>query len=66
MLYYINKILINLFKVNNNNILLHRWCHPNVINCSDKIINKKIEFANLDNSLCTLPITKKITKLKKK
>ncbi len=33
--------------------LLGRWCHKGVPNCNESVIDKKIDFALLDNSLCT-------------
>ena len=41
-----------LFKNNQNNYLLGRWCHINIPNCDQNIIFKKIDFANNDNNLC--------------
>lgn len=32
--------------------LLGRWCHKGVPNCNDNVIQKKIDFALLDNNLC--------------
>lgn len=33
--------------------LLGRWCHKGIPNCNESVIDKKIDFALLDNSLCT-------------
>ena len=33
-----------------NKILLGRWCHINMDKCTSNVINKKIDFATLDNS----------------
>lgn len=33
--------------------LLGRWCHKGVPNCNESVIHKKIDFALLDNNLCT-------------
>ena len=38
--------------------LLGRWCHKGVPNCNESVIDKKIDFALLDNNLCT-----KVTKV---
>ena len=40
--------------------LLGRWCHKGVPNCTESVIDKKIDFALLDNSFCT-----KVTKVTK-
>ena len=34
--------------------LLGRWCHKGVPNCNESVIDKKIDFALLDNILYTL------------
>ena len=54
--------LINFFKnfSNDSYNLLGRWCHKGVPNCNESVIDKKIDFALLDNSLCT-----KVTKVTK-
>ena len=31
---------------------LGRWCHVSLPKCSNNVIEKKIDFANYDNSLC--------------
>lgn len=33
--------------------LLGRWCHKGVPNCDESVIDKKIDFALLDNNFCT-------------
>ena len=33
--------------------LLGRWCHKGVPNCNESVIDKKIDFALLDNNFCT-------------
>ena len=38
--------------------LLGRWCHKGIPNCNESVIDKKIDFALLDNNLCT-----KVTKV---
>ena len=43
--------------------LLGRWCHKGVPNCNESVIDKKIDFALLDNNFCT-KVTK-VTKHKK-
>lgn len=54
--------IINFFKnfSKDSYNLLGRWCHKGVPNCNDSVINKKIDFALLDNNLCT-----KVTKVTK-
>lgn len=32
--------------------LLGRWCHKGVPNCNESVIDKKINFALLDNNFC--------------
>ena len=46
---------INFFKNFNGDSynLLGRWCHKGVPNCNESVIDKKIDFALLDNNLCT-------------
>lgn len=34
-------------------INLGRWCHKSLPNCGEKVIEKKIKFALLDNNFCT-------------
>ncbi len=31
---------------------LGRWCHVNMPKCDSQVIEKKINFANLDNNIC--------------
>jgi hypothetical protein len=31
---------------------LGRWCHVSLPKCCNNVIEKKIDFANYDNSLC--------------
>lgn len=47
--------LINFFKnfSGDSYNLLGRWCHKGIPNCNESVIDKKIDFALLDNSLCT-------------
>ena len=33
--------------------MLGRWCHKGIPNCNDSVIEKKIQFAQDDNSYCT-------------
>ena len=33
--------------------MLGRWCHKGVPKCDDSVIEKKISFAQMDNSYCT-------------
>ena len=51
---------INFFKNfgNDSYNLLGRWCHKGVPNCNESVIDKKIDFALLDNNLCTKVVTK--------
>jgi hypothetical protein len=64
--YYNKQILvfINFFKNlgNDSYNLLGRWCHKGIPTCNESVINKKIYFALLDNSLCTK--TKEINRQK--
>jgi hypothetical protein len=32
---------------------LGRWCNVSLPNCSEKVINRKIEFALTDHNICT-------------
>jgi hypothetical protein len=52
--------LINFFKnfSGDSYNLLGRWCHKGIPNCNESVIDKKIDFALLDNNLCT-----KVTKV---
>lgn len=36
--------------------LLGRWCHKGVPYCNETVIERKINFALLDNNLCTKQI----------
>ena len=51
-----NKILIMtrqlLNLATNESQILGRWCHVSLPKCSIDVIEKKIDFANRDNSLC--------------
>lgn len=62
--YYNREILafINFFKnfSGDSYNLLGRWCHKGVPNCNESVIDKKIDFALLDNNFCT-----KVTKVTK-
>ncbi len=49
-LYMFKKIFSILFRENNVIYNLHRWCHPLLKGCSNEVILKKIDFANMDNS----------------
>ena len=59
MKYYFNMCLKKILKLlllnENNNIKLGRWCHKGVKNCDENVIEKKINFALLDNNLCNKP-----------
>jgi hypothetical protein len=58
MKYYFNIRLQKLFKFffyDSNTIKLGRWCHKGVKNCDENVIEKKINFALLDNNLCNKP-----------
>lgn len=46
------KKLLKIFDNDSYN-LLGRWCHKGIPLCNDKVIEQKIKFALLDNSLCT-------------
>lgn len=55
----------NLLLKNDSRILLGRWCHKGVPKCDDKVIERKIDFALLDNNLCNLnEMREKYTKIK--
>jgi len=53
--------LINFFKnfSGDSYNLLGHWCHKGIPNCNESVIDKKIDFALLDNSLCT-KVTKNV------
>ena len=42
----------NAFQVRTESQILGRWCHVSLPKCSNNVIEKKIDFANRDNSLC--------------
>ena len=46
---------INFFKNSSGDSynLLGRWCHKGIPNCDESVIDKKIDFALLDNNFCT-------------
>ena len=44
---YINKYIIT-----ENIPLVGRWCHKGIPKCNDSVIERKIDFALLDNSMC--------------
>tara|TARA_A100001011_G_C14300237_1_gene840406 strand:- start:243 stop:515 length:273 start_codon:yes stop_codon:yes gene_type:complete len=45
------KIIKNVFAKNKLPSHLGRWCHPGVEGCTYAAVEKKIDFANLDNSI---------------
>jgi len=45
-------MLKNVFHETSENQILGRWCHISLPKCSNNVIEKKIDFANSDNSLC--------------
>ena len=47
-----NKLVnfINKLFTYESNIILGRWCHISIPHCCEKVINKKIDFANMDNN----------------
>ena len=47
----LNKIINNLFKINEPMFMLGRWCHVNIPKCNNDVIMRKIDFANSDNNL---------------
>ena len=51
-----NKIIIMTRQIVNfatsDRQILGRWCHVSLPKCSIDVIEKKIDFANRDNSLC--------------
>lgn len=50
----INRFIYYFKNLNNDSYnLLGRWCHKGVPNCNESVIDKKINFALLDNNLCT-------------
>lgn len=48
MITYMNTLLNKLFKIETR--ILGRWCHISMPKCCKNIIDKKIDFANRDNS----------------
>lgn len=44
----LNFIINNFYKIENK--ILGRWCHLSMPKCCQKVIEKKIDFANKDNS----------------
>ena len=52
--------LLNL--ATNESQILGRWCHVSLPKCSIDVIEKKIDFANRDNSLCHYITAEKKTK----
>ena len=46
----LNKIL-KLFSKTSEKALLGRWCHISLPNCGNKIIERKIDFALMDNDI---------------
>lgn len=55
--------LVKLFKEPELIMPLGRWCHINMPMCNNDVINKKIHFANIDNSMCNFK--KKLSNNKK-
>tara|TARA_Y100000022_G_C12993899_1_gene259186 strand:+ start:73 stop:354 length:282 start_codon:yes stop_codon:yes gene_type:complete len=47
----LNKIINNLFKIDEPMFMLGRWCHVNIPKCNNDVIMRKIDFANSDNNL---------------
>lgn len=48
MIKYLKIIINDLFKIETR--ILGRWCHISMPKCCKNIIDKKIDFANRDNS----------------
>ena len=42
----------NIFNEKSDGQILGRWCHVSLPKCCNNVIEKKIDFANRDNSLC--------------
>lgn len=42
----------NVFRERTESQILGRWCHVSLPKCCNNVIEKKIDFANYDNSLC--------------
>lgn len=59
MKYYFNMCLQKIFKIfllnETNYIKLGPWCHKRVKNYNENVLEKKINFALLDNNLCNKP-----------
>lgn len=47
-----------------SNIILGRWCHISIPQCCEKVINKKIDFANMDNNFSLVSKKETINKSK--
>lgn len=45
-------MLKNGFRETTETKILGRWCHVSLPKCCNNVIEKKIDFANRDNSLC--------------
>ena len=57
---YTKSIIKYFYKINNTSYLLGRWCHLNVPNCNERVIMRKIDFANSDNNfICNISQAKK-------
>ena len=56
----INSFINKLFKVDEPIFMLGRWCHVNLPKCNYNVIEKKIDFANIDNTFCEKPKNIKI------
>lgn len=54
---FLNKF-IKIFTNKDSYNLLGRWCHKGLPNCNQQVIDKKIDFALLDNNLCNKPFSK--------
>lgn len=44
--------IFNFLKEPDLTMPLGRWCHVNMPKCNTDVIDKKINFANLDNNIC--------------
>ena len=53
----INNFIKKIKLVNEPTYLLGRWCHINVPHCNNEVIERKIDFANNDNTFCEKPKT---------
>lgn len=47
------RIIKNTFRESRERQILGRWCHISLPKCCNNVIEKKIDFANRDNSLCS-------------